>query len=836
MFLCSSNILPATKREGIQTILNWTGDKLSENSNWLSDETMGGVGSSGTGYNTNRGREFPYFIRLMIAFKSLNAEERKNLMKNALTMSKWLEKIPENDGRQFRHMFLFLLFPDDCERIFGGTDRRKVIHSFTGIAKPKVDKLSALEIDIKLKEIRREQEEIHNTSELDFYVKPMVNQWADIRKLSWLFTWNPKNWEWKDYDNDRLLTHRGKVVRHKWNCSNQNIKKGDIAYLCRTGLSPKGTIATGIVKTKPFEAEHWDPVKAAKGEVIKYVDIDFTLIQNPEKNDPIITVDELKKITVDRQQWSPQSSGIEIKPRSAKKLEKLWDEKTGVAQTKGDRAMSNTGSDLKNSPLNLILYGPPGTGKTYNTVNKALEICGVNTNNLSRTRMKDKFDELVDAGQVVFTTFHQSMTYEDFIEGIKPNLTDDGETVTYKIFEGIFYKLAIEASYSIIEKSKSVSMKKAINFSSGYDQFVENTSEQLARSEEVTLKTKSGGTIVIDSITQHGNLQVKHAVGNDASYGVSKNRLTKLNNALDNITDINNINEKFRAVIGGCNSSAYWAVLNAIRNQKQTFSEKILPDAINFEDKKEAVKTFRKHDYQGVTGRPYVLIIDEINRGNISEIFGELITLIEEDKRLGREEAIEVTLPYSKEKFGVPSNLFIIGTMNTADRSIEALDTALRRRFSFVERLPKPELIQTEGKLKDSEGKIGEIDLTEVLRIINLRIEKLLDQDHTIGHSYFLSVETLEDLKKVFQNKIIPLLQEYFFGDIGKIGLVIGKGFFVNKGEQEKTDRDFFAEFNDYDTSVLMEKNIYHIADVESLSDDDFREAINLLLNKKSGA
>ncbi|ASB50304.1 hypothetical protein CDL62_14730 [Alkalitalea saponilacus] len=224
----------------------------------------------------------------------------------------------------------------------------------------------------------------------------------------------------------------------------------------------------------------------------------------------------------------------------------------------------------------------------------------------------------------------------------------------------------------------------------------------------------------------------------------------------------------------------------------------------------------------------YAIFIDEINRGNISQIFGELITLIEEDKREGEENELSVTLPYSKTKFSIPTNLYIIGTMNTADRSVEALDTALRRRFSFVEMPPKPDLIKTVGKTSD--GFINEIDLVELLKVINIRIEKLVDKDHMIGHSYFLNINSLSALKKAFNNKIIPLLQEYFYGDFGKIGLVLGKGFIVDN--QNELDEDIFAEYDEYDSSSLIERKVYRLKDVVKMNDDDFTLAINILLKK----
>jgi 5-methylcytosine-specific restriction protein B len=218
----------------------------------------------------------------------------------------------------------------------------------------------------------------------------------------------------------------------------------------------------------------------------------------------------------------------------------------------------------------------------------------------------------------------------------------------------------------------------------------------------------------------------------------------------------------------------------------------------------------------------FVLIIDEINRGNVSQIFGELITLIEDDKRLGREEALEITLPYSKKPFGVPPNVYIIGTMNTADRSVEALDTALRRRFEFVEMPPNSNLINR--YVNAEAGNVGGINLMGLLDRINTRLEKLLDKDHMIGPSYFLSVETILDLMRVFQNKIIPLLQEYFYGDFGKIGLVLGKGFVsIDNG-----NNDVFAAFNYDQRTDLAERTVYNIKIPNS--ETDFQNAIQTLL------
>ena len=419
-------------------------------------------------------------------------------------------------------------------------------------------------------------------------------------------------------------------------------------------------------------------------------------------------------------------------------------------------------------PLNQILYGPPGTGKTYQTINKAVSIASPEFNlNQERDLVKKEYQRLVDAGQIVFTTFHQSMSYEDFVEGIKPEIEEDSEgvkTVIYEIKKGIFREIS-ENAQKVKLQSEEVSGE--YTFEDAWDDLLSESGEHINREQFMMLGIQTIGMgLNIIAITDKGNLKVQPQSSKEArEYTVSFSRAKKLQEAFPDLTVIKNIDKEFRAVIGGSNSTAYWAVLKYINDKikgktKSTTQEIPLPPV------------------------PYVLIIDEINRGNVSQIFGELITLIEEDKRVGNAEELQLTLPYSKTRFGVPANLYIIGTMNTADRSVEALDTALRRRFNFEEMLPNHEIL--DGK------EIGGIALDQLLSVLNKRIEILLDRDHTIGHSYLINVQSEEDLKYAFKNNIIPLLQEYFYGDYEKTGLVLGTGFFE---ESEKYSKDIFSAF-----------------------------------------
>ncbi|WP_375605647.1 McrB family protein [Flavobacterium davisii] len=411
----------------------------------------------------------------------------------------------------------------------------------------------------------------------------------------------------------------------------------------------------------------------------------------------------------------------------------------------------------KKHSLNQILYGAPGTGKTYNTKKLAVEIIE-GKEYTDRDAILDKYDELVKTNQIQFTTFHQSMSYEDFIEGIKPETIDN--KVTYEVKDGIFKQIADFAN------SKSES-----NFEEAYNNLIKEILEK--GNDYLVLNTPKNKTFRVN-VNSNNNLNLYTSENINKQGTLTKEKLFKQVNGF----------QEFNGWEGYVTSVIQYLKENHNLKISDTTSEK-----------------------------NYVLIIDEINRGNVSTIFGELITLLEEDKRKGSKEEIEVVLPYSQDKFSVPNNLYIIGTMNTADRSVESLDTALRRRFSFVEMPSNPKLLENK-KLDDSE-----IDMAQMLEVINKRIELLIDKDHQIGHSFFINLTNFEELKFVFKNKILPLLEEYFFGDFGKIGLVLGENFISVKND----NKGVLAKFSAYDdTDFLTEKKVYQIKNCDELETADF--------------
>ncbi|MFB3168461.1 AAA family ATPase [Neobacillus sp. 179-C4.2 HS] len=395
-----------------------------------------------------------------------------------------------------------------------------------------------------------------------------------------------------------------------------------------------------------------------------------------------------------------------IKTLSNRKIIKLKDDQILL----GD-------SYMKINP-NTILYGPPGTGKTYYTSIYAVAIIEQETKTLEEiekedySKVRERYNKYIDQGNIEFTTFHQSYSYEEFIEGIRPVLEDiDQVSGSDKTDNNLLYKLEPGVFKRISDRAKL--------------KFKENESKE-NESDDEKIKLKE--------------------------------------------------NES---------------------NEGESDDEKVKNIPSNF-----------------------VLIIDEINRGNISKIFGELITLIEPSKRMGMVEEIILKLPYSKKSFSVPQNLFILGTMNTADRSIALLDTALRRRFNFIEMLPKPNLLTKDSNDKDLI--INGINIQLLLEMLNKRISITIGRDLTIGHSYFYELKEKPDillLKEIFMDKIIPLLQEYFYDDFSKLRLVLNDTnkeakyqFFIESPLNDLNS--LFGNSIDYDDfQIDSNKKIYELND-----------------------
>ena len=504
--------------------------------------------------------------------------------------------------------------------------------------------------------------------------------------------------------------------------------------------------------------------------------------------------------------WGPNDAGGMLKKLGFEIID---------TEAKRDKSMKSE------FPLNQILYGPPGTGKTWTSSEIAVNICDGEAPR-DRAELMTRYRELVDAKRIAFTTFHQSMGYEEFVEGLRPTTDSDGEGTGFRLEprNGIFRDICAHARQS---RSKGSSLnrydfsgKKFFKMSLGragseeyiFDTSFENNCVVLGYGGEVDWSDEKYKDY--EAVKEKWRTIEPEASGNNGN--IAQVWCFRGFMKVGDIIIISDGNHKFRAIAEITGDYEFVPPENAngdftshdglychrrsvkwLANLDESLPAKTVSDknftqisCYNLKDKKINLEVLQdlifpegkvESGLDASLGENFVLIIDEINRANISKVFGELITLLEPDKRLGAgANALEVTLPYSGNKFGVPQNLYIIGTMNTADRSIALLDTALRRRFSFKEMMP---LYDIEPLDKKVEG----VHLGQFLKAINERIEWMFDRDHQIGHSFLTKVQSLDDLEQVVREKFIPLLTEYFYEDWEKVCIALNdtNNHFVTK-------------------------------------------------------
>ena len=458
--------------------------------------------------------------------------------------------------------------------------------------------------------------------------------------------------------------------------------------------------------------------------------------------------------------------------------------------------------------LNTILYGPPGTGKTYETTRMALEIIDGKVIEGPLTDISFiRYWDLVKEGRIGFVTFHQSFSYEDFVEGLRPVTSDDESedssdesgTIRYLPKDGVFKAFCDRARNAGVTEGHDVHVWKISLNGTGQNPIRTDCLNNCRIRIGFDDLEPEGG--VIPDGTGHA---VVNTFWNRMSVGdvvcscwsedevdaigivTSKARYDETLGSFRHVRDVN-----WMKIYKG-QDKLYLRDLNG--GKRMTLSSVYELGNVQLRELFDAAGI----DVAGVAPTddlPYVFIIDEINRGNVSAIMGELITLVEEDKRLGASQERTVELPYSRARWGVPGNVYVIATMNTADRSLTQLDTALRRRFSFREMAPESSVIKGRG----DDGVVEGVHLASLLDAMNKRIRALYDKDHEIGHSVFLGVHSLDELRDAFAEGVIPLLEEYFFDDPKKMRIVLNDsaGDFIAVDEQPSAKLLGLSGFDD---------------------------------------
>ncbi|MCX6230915.1 MAG: AAA family ATPase [Bacteroidetes bacterium] len=516
-------------------------------------------------------------------------------------------------------------------------------------------------------------------------------------------------------ENNIIIVHgktkaKGISYQTQGDTFSKQMKVGDYFYICRGNLNME---LVGRITSESMPCEYAD-----------YVDEGWLQRTYENVADSIST----NSYQDEKKWWTPNdnSTCIQIPESNIEDANKLLFKpffKLKFIQENIDDPLTIT-SDMeeKEPSLNQILFGPPGTGKTYNSIDLAVNIANGNSS-LLHSENKIQFDILRKAGQIEFITFHQNYSYEDFMVGIKPDVTESS-FLKFETHYGIFYKLCKAAEENYLKSLSETQNETYISFEDVWNEFLKDVpatkpvfgsttkyfvydyDDSRLYFETIDGKKEKWQRILKDKLKGYFNDSFKYEGGYDAYY--------------------QQLNEK----------------LSLIKTTLQGKAKEKLVERVN-----------------------YVLVIDEINRANISKVFGELITLLEDDKRLGKDNELKITLPNGEKEFGIPPNLFVIGTMNTADKSIALIDIALRRRFEFVGKYPEYKDLNLKEK--------------ELLKKINANIyEKKKSADYLIGHAYFMKKQSIET---VLKNKVIPLLMEYFSSKTDIVSSIFeGSGWVVS--------------------------------------------------------
>lgn len=502
------------------------------------------------------------------------------------------------------------------------------------------------------------------------------------------------------------------------------------------------------------------------------------------------------------------------------KKSKEFMEKFGIPQKKKD--IDNTMNDKDKTPLNQILYGPPGTGKTYNTIIEAMKIIDkncieYNSDNTVKNyeTVRENFKKYKALGQIEFVTFHQSYSYEEFVEGIKPDLTSGD--LKYIREHGCFRRVC-DAAKKLQENKivynfnyEKLSLYKIlIPDENLYENCIENNFVAINWGDNINFENCKNEQD-LDKIVPINYEHRKQCISQmnmfklwiDKDLKDGKDVIAIIPGSMNSIKGIAKITGDYmyneNTEFGLQQRTVEWIKTDINIPSEYIYESKFVSPTITgmFKEKikKDNLMSLLNSTKESKS-KNAVLIIDEINRGNISKIFGELITLIEEDKR----ENLSVRLPYSKDVFTVPKNLYIIGTMNTSDRSIASIDIALRRRFKFKEIMPNSNLVADFN-----------CNFKECFEILNKRISVLLDRDHQIGHSYFIEEKykdsNVSELETIWFDSIIPLLNEYFYSDWEKLQALLGNAKKDNTSFIKVVENVSFAKEYSCEESEMFDFN-----------------------------
>jgi len=826
MFLFPSNVGADKKREGIARAWSFSGSELDLNNPFLTDDVLAGIGSAGTAFNTMRWWELLYAISLFTSLKTMPPGQRLELVSNYEQLSDWLEKLPREGDRQYRHMLRFLLFPDQVERMSSNGDRRRVLLGFGVANSREMKNWSDRQFDDAMQALRRRLESEKGSSDLDFYSTELMPRWKTAKAEPMQAGAASKFNIGYNELRERFLQHMPGLTSfasHTSYVSTERAYKDELVDLFEEAVAPQirqadwlaaGRAAIALLtrplrhaSNKPQNIVGWryidlvrkldeqrcstfgkclaelideespieervDDFVDALSEIVgpehavaaaaqrsitsfyltlaspdkhlflktqemqqafRRLDPSFQWSSGPLRGSDVVRAESIAEQVFERLQaegWQPKDL-IDVQTF-------LWvavgyGDVNRVAEMDSEEIEETLPSVRSNAkaavrPLNRIYFGPPGTGKTY-TLQQLL---------------KSDYSEA-------------SATIDPHVWRAEQIASRIGSLTWWEALGAALHDLARPATVPELAQHPFIAaVASAKRRTGGIRATLWGTLQNHAPIESTTVNLiRRLPPFIFDKSSDSAWQLV----------GPWKDALA------DTLESLDNIKQGPKATDAPLERHSFVTFHQSF--SYEDFMEGLTPIAdeitgkIRYQVKKGAFLRLCERARLD-PDHAYAMVIDEINRGNVSKVFGELITLIEPDKRAGALNALSVTLPYSGESFSVPANVHLIGSMNTADRSLAGLDIALRRRFQFVEVPPQSE------RLKGIN--IAGVEMSALLDVMNQRISILLDRDHCLGHGYFMSLGDnpgLTELAALFRQQIVPLLQEYFFEDWQRIAWVL---------------------------------------------------------------
>ncbi|MBR1236650.1 MrcB family domain-containing protein [Bradyrhizobium sp. AUGA SZCCT0182] len=704
LLLCPSNISAERKRENVRAIWGWSGAPFPAESEWLSDEILPGIGSAGPGFSNHRPREFTFCLNFLLKFRKLDGHQQASLLEQPWKFAEWLQDVPDAQARQFRHMLLFVLFPDDFERVFSAGDRKSVAERFAGLPFSETNKMTAVAIDKILRQTRSDLEQKYQTAELDYYRNPLREQWQH---------------DWKTLEASLTATHVRQAIAE--------IEKEGIPTEARSStyedgkrFPPKLVFSLACKYSTGKELQRREFAGGDDTSAFKILrQLGFSIVPKDLIGDLVVKF------------LAQANGGEDLRTSEYPKEYRSLQIKVGFGQGGFSRVpwIAFLGPDQKVSDgiYPVLLY--------YREAKILILALGVSETNKPTYRWKT-----TEGLETVAKFMREKHSRE--AERYGDSFVDSA----FAIPDDLHLANLITRLDKIIQ-SYDAALAPTAFISSGNQPSIPDVTAAKA-AQDVFIEKE-----LFDQLLER--LELKKNIVLQGPPGVGKTFLAR---------------RLAQAFVGTLDANRTRVVQFHASYAYEDFVQGYRPDGKGGFERKDGVFIRFCRRALADPGRPYVFVIDEINRANLSKVFGELLMLIESDKR---SEDYAVELAYSTEedaRFHVPSNVHIIGLMNSADRSLALVDYALRRRFDFFDIKPGFGTVQFRAHLIDRG--IPE-ELVEHIKGGLSSLNKAISEDRdlgpgfSIGHSFFCDLSADEDAEDAYNQvinlEIVPLLREYWY-------------------------------------------------------------------------